>query len=86
MIRIEDEKELQGILKQGEVLEKVAVDKGRVEIISYKNAVYLNIVYDDEIYLYEDQEYQSYRYFIIKVIGVGVFIMLILLIFLHLKN
>ncbi|EOV0661124.1 sensor histidine kinase, partial [Campylobacter upsaliensis] len=72
MMRIEDEKELQIILEQGEILEKVAVDKGRVEIISYKDEIYLNIVYDDIVYLYKDQEYQTYRYFIIKVIGVGV--------------
>lgn len=86
MMKIEKEKELKTIFEQGEVLEKVAIDKGRVEIISYKDAVYLNIVYDDEIYLYKDQEYQSYRYFIIKVIGVAVFIMLILLYFFTLKK
>ncbi|EDP6907695.1 HAMP domain-containing protein [Campylobacter upsaliensis] len=86
MMRIEDEKELQIILEQGEILEKVAVDKGRVEIISYIDEIYLNIVYDDIVYLYKDQEYQTYRYFIIKVIGVGVFIMLILLYFFTLKK
>ncbi|WP_317362751.1 ArsS family sensor histidine kinase [Campylobacter helveticus] len=86
MIKIDDVKELQAITKQGEILEKVAVDKGRVEIISYKDEIYLNIVYNEEIYLYKDQEYQTYRYFIIKAIGVAVFVVLILLYFFILRK
>ena len=86
MIKIDDVKELQAITKQGEILEKVAVDKGRVEIISYKDEIYLNIVYNEEIYLYKDQEYQTYRYFIIKAIGAAVFVVLILLYFFTLKK
>lgn len=86
MIKIDDVKELQAITKQGEILEKVAVDKGRVEIISYKDEIYLNVVYNEEIYLYKDQEYQTYRYFIIKAIGAAVFVVLILLYFFTLKK
>lgn len=86
MIKIDDVKELQAITKQGEILEKVAVDKGRVEIISYKDEIYLNIVYNEEIYLYKDQEYQTYRYFIIKAIGAAIFVVLILLYFFTLKK
>ncbi|ARE80453.1 ArsS family sensor histidine kinase [Campylobacter helveticus] len=86
MIKIDDVKELQAITKQGEILEKVAVDKGRVEIISYKDEIYLNIVYNEEIYLYRDQEYQTYRYFIIKAIGAAVFVVLILLYFFILRK
>lgn len=86
MIKIDDVKELQAITKQGEILEKVAVDKGRVEIISYKDEIYLNIVYNEEIYLYKDQEYQTYRYFIIKAIGAAVFVVLILLYFFILRK
>lgn len=86
MIKIDDVKELQAITKQGEILEKVAVDKGRVEIISYKDEIYLNIIYNEEIYLYKDQEYQTYRYFIIKAIGVAVFVVLILLYFFILRK
>lgn len=79
MLKIENPKDIKEITETGEVLAKEKIKNGRVEIISFNNGVYLNIVYNNKIYLYKDQEYQSYRYIIFKLAALAIFCMLILL-------
>ena len=79
MLRIEAPEDIEEIITTGEILANEKIKNGRVEIISFNNGVYLNIVYDGQIYLYEDQDYQSYRYIILKLAALAVFCMLIVL-------
>lgn len=79
MEQIIEPKQIRKILFSGDVLARVEVNNGLIEIISYDNQVYLNIIYDGKINLYKDQDYQTYRYFIIKAIAVAVICILILL-------
>ncbi|ENT1959475.1 ArsS family sensor histidine kinase [Campylobacter jejuni] len=79
MDEITEAKQIRKILFRGDVLARVEVNNGLIEIISYNRQVYLNIIYDGKVYLYEDQDYQTYRYFIIKAIAVAVICILVLL-------
>lgn len=79
MLKIENPKDIEKITTIGEILAKEKIKNGKVEIISFDNGVYLNIVYNNKIYLYKDQEYQSYRYIIFKLAALAIFCMLILL-------
>lgn len=79
MLRIKAPEDIEEIITTGEILANEKIKNGRVEIISFNNGVYLNIVYDGQIYLYEDQDYQSYRYIILKLAALAVFCMLIVL-------
>ena len=71
-------KEIRKVLFFGDVLERAITNNGVVEIISYNKKVFLNIIYDGKIYLYNDKDYQGYRYFTIKVIAFIVIIILII--------
>lgn len=79
MDEITEAKQIRKILFRGDVLARVEVNNGLIEIISYNRQVYLNIIYDGKVYLYKDQDYQTYRYFIIKAIAVAVICILVLL-------
>ncbi|MBK1973820.1 sensor histidine kinase, partial [Campylobacter sp. TTU-622] len=70
MNEITEPKNIRKILFYGEVLARVQTNNGLIEIISYNKEVYLNIIFNGKIFLYNDQDYQSYRYFTIKVIAV----------------
>ncbi|EJO8677960.1 ArsS family sensor histidine kinase [Campylobacter coli] len=72
-------RQIRRILFGGEVLARVEVNNGLIEIISYDRQVYLNIIFDGKVNLYKDQDYQTYRYFIIKAIAVAVICILVLL-------
>ncbi|TKX32780.1 ArsS family sensor histidine kinase [Campylobacter aviculae] len=79
-------KQIRKILFNGDVLARVEVNNGLIEIISYENQVYLNIIYDGKVNLYKDQDYQTYRYFIIKAIAAAfIFILILLYIFIFKK-
>ncbi|TKX31778.1 ArsS family sensor histidine kinase [Campylobacter estrildidarum] len=79
MEQIIEARRIRKILFNGDILDRVEVRNGLIEIISYNNQVYLNIIYDGKVNLYKDQDYQTYRYFIIKVIAVAVICILVLL-------
>ncbi|MCX2682476.1 ArsS family sensor histidine kinase [Campylobacter sp. MIT 21-1685] len=79
MEQIDNPKEIRKILSLAEILARAETNNALIEIISLKREVYLNIIYDGKVHLYKDQDYQSYRYFIIKVIAVAVICILILL-------
>lgn len=72
-------REIRQILIRGEVLAKAQANNGLIEIISYDKEVYLNIIYNGKIYLYKDQDYETYRYFIIKLVAAAMVFILVLL-------
>lgn len=79
-------RQIRQILIHGEILAKAQANNGLIEIISYDKGVYLNIVYDGKIYLYKDRDYETYRYFIIKLVAVAmVFILILLYVFIFKK-
>ncbi|KAA6234278.1 HAMP domain-containing histidine kinase [Campylobacter sp. LR291e] len=72
-------KEIREVFRLGEVLYTDKVDNGIVQIISYKQSVYLNIIYNGVVHLYKDEDYQGYRYVVFKIISVVVICIIILL-------
>lgn len=79
MTAINNPKEIRQILSLSEALARVQTNNALIEILSLQREVFLNIIYNGKVYLYKDQDYQSYRYFIIKVIAVAVICILTLL-------
>ena len=79
MEEVGDVKQIRKIIFNGEILARVEVNNALIDIISYNKQVYLNIIYDGKVYLYKDQDYQTYRYFIIKAIATAVIFILVLL-------
>ncbi len=76
---VRDESEIREVIFRGEVLAKAFVNAGLVEIVSYKRDNYLKIIYGGRLYLYVDQDYESYRYFLIRFMAFSVVLILILL-------
>lgn len=76
---VTDEREIRQVIFRGEILAKAFVNTGLVEIVSYKRDNYLKIIYNGRLYLYVDQDYESYRYFLIRFMALSVVLILILL-------
>lgn len=64
--------EIRKVIFRGEVLAKVVTNTGQIEIISYERDNYLKIVHNGKLYLYIDEDYQSYRYFNIKILAISI--------------
>lgn len=79
MEAVTDLAEMRQVIFRGEVLAKAFANNGIVEIVSYKRDIYLKIIYNSRLYLYVDQEYESYRYFIIRFMALSVVLILIFL-------
>lgn len=79
MNEITEAKNIRKVLFYGEVWGRAQTNSGLIEIISYNKEIYLNIIFDGKIFLYKDQDYESYRYFMIKAIAIAVICILILL-------
>ncbi|TQR32971.1 sensor histidine kinase [Campylobacter sp. MIT 99-7217] len=71
--------EIRTILFKGDVLARAQTTAGLIEIISFNREIYLKIVHQGILYLYNDADYEGYRYFIIKAIAAGVILIFILL-------
>ena len=67
--------EIRKVIFRGEVLAKVVTNTGQIEIISYERDNYLKIVHNGKLYLYNDEDYQSYRYFNIKILAVSIILL-----------
>ena len=62
--------EIRQVIFRGEVLAKAITTTGLIEIIAYEKENYLKIVHNGKLYLYNDPDYQSYRYFNIKILAI----------------
>ena len=67
--------EIRRVIFRGEVLAKAVTNTGIIEIITYQRENYLKIVHNGKLYLYNDQDYESYRYFTIKILAVSIILL-----------
>ena len=67
--------QIRQVIFKGESLAKAVTNTGLIEIISYKKENYLKIVHNGKIYLYIDQDYESYRYLNIKILAVSIILL-----------
>lgn len=68
MPEIIDQEEKDKILKNATILEEISADIGSSAIMIYEKHHYLKVQHIDKILLLKDNEYQPYRYDIIKII------------------
>lgn len=67
--------EIRQVIFRGEVLAKAITTTGLIEIIAYERENYLKIVHNGKLYLYNDPDYQSYRYFNIKILAICIILL-----------
>ena len=68
MPEITNERQKEAILSNATVLEEISADIGSSAIMIYQNHHYLKVQHVDKILLLKDNDYQPYRYDIIKII------------------
>lgn len=76
---VQSPREIRQILFYGNVLARAQTNAGLIEIISFEREIYLKIVHQGKLYLYNDADYEGYRYFIIKAIATGVILIFVFL-------
>lgn len=82
MSKLSNKAKIDEILKNGLVLEEISAEIGSSAILLYKKQNYLKISHNDTTLLLKDNDYQPYRYDIIKVIfGLVFFILLVTYVF-----
>ncbi len=79
MTLVDSPKEIRQILFYGSVLARAQTNAGLIEIISFEREIYLKIVHQGKLYLYNDADYEGHRYFIIKAIATGVILIFVFL-------
>lgn len=67
--------QIRQVIFRGEVLAKAITTTGLIEIIAYEKDNYLKIVHNGKLYLYNDPDYQSYRYFNIKILAICIILL-----------
>lgn len=77
MPEITNERQKEEILANATVLEEISADIGSSAIMIYQNHHYLKVRHVDKILLLKDNDYQPYRYDIIKIIFLLVAIILL---------
>lgn len=77
MPEITNEQQKEKILANATVLEEISADIGSSAIMIYQNHHYLKVQHVDKILLLKDNDYQPYRYDIIKIIFLLVAIILL---------
>ena len=77
MPEITNEQQKEEILTNATVLEEISADIGSSAIMIYQNHHYLKVQHVDKILLLKDNDYQPYRYDIIKIIFLLVAIILL---------
>lgn len=65
------------VIKNALVLEEINAKIGSSSILKFKKDHYLKIVHNDKILLLKDEDFQPYRYDVIKLIFAGIFIVLL---------
>ncbi|EMG31201.1 ArsS family sensor histidine kinase [Campylobacter showae] len=77
MPEITNEQQKEEILANANVLEEISADIGSSAIMIYQNHHYLKVQHVDKVLLLKDNDYQPYRYDIIKIIFLLVAIILL---------
>ncbi|ASM34825.1 sensor histidine kinase [Campylobacter sputorum subsp. bubulus] len=78
MPMIEDQKLVDNIIKNANVLQEISGDLGTAAILVYEKRNFLKIIVNDKTFLLQDDDYQPYRYLIVKLIlGAVILILLI---------
>ncbi|WP_314069415.1 ArsS family sensor histidine kinase [Campylobacter showae] len=77
MPEITNERQKEEILANATVLEEISADIGSSAIMIYQNHHYLKVQHVDKVLLLKDNDYQPYRYDIIKIIFLLVAIILL---------
>ena len=77
MPEITNERQKEEILANATVLEEISADIGSSAIMIYQNYHYLKVQHVDKVLLLKDNDYQPYRYDIIKIIFLLVAIILL---------
>lgn len=75
MLLVTKPSEIRQVIFKGEVLAKAITTTGLIEIISYERDNYLKIVHNGILYLYIDQDYESYRYINIKILAISIILL-----------
>ncbi|KGI56009.1 ArsS family sensor histidine kinase [Campylobacter sp. MIT 97-5078] len=79
MTQVVKPSEIRKVIFRGDVLARAQTTTGLIEIISYEKEIFLKIIHDGKLYLYNDQDYEGYRYFKFKALAFGVILVLVLL-------
>lgn len=74
------------ILNKGEVLQSLKHKIGESSIISYKKNNYISITHNEKTMLLKDEEFQSYRYFVIRLVFALVVIVVVVAYILTIKK
>lgn len=78
MPMIEGQKLVDNIIKNANVLQEISGDLGTAAILVYEKRNFLKIIVNDKTFLLQDDDYQPYRYVIVKLIlGAVILILLI---------
>lgn len=77
MIQIENSNMKEYIIKNAQTLEEIKAKIGTSSILKYKKYHYLKIVHNNNTLLLKDEDFQPYRYDVIKLIFAGIFIILL---------
>ncbi|ASM39810.1 HAMP domain-containing histidine kinase [Campylobacter sp. RM12327] len=78
MPMMEDQKLVDDIIKNANVLQEISEDLGTAAILVYEKRNFLKIIVNDKTFLLQDDDYQPYRYVIVKLIlGAVILILLI---------
>lgn len=71
--------EIRRVIFNGDILAKAITNTGQIEIIAYERENYLKIIHNGMLYLYNDQDYESYRYFYIKILATAIVLLYVAL-------
>lgn len=72
MQQLKDNRQIRLVRFRGESLGHTQTNTGSVEIISFERENYLKIIHNRTLYIYQDMDFQSYRYFLIKLLAVSI--------------
>ena len=77
MTEIQEEPHKDYIIKNAKVLQEIKAKIGSSSILTYKKHHYLMITHNDSVLLLKDDDFQPYRYDVIKIIFASVFFILL---------
>lgn len=79
MFLVQKPSDIRRIIFRGDVLARAQTATGLIEIISFERKIYLKIIHNGKLYLYNDEDYEGFRYFKFKALAFGFILVLILL-------
>lgn len=77
MIQIDSTSMKEYIIKNARTIQEIKAKIGTSSILRYKKYHYLQLTHNDKVLLLKDEDFQPYRYDVIKLIFTGIFIILL---------